>query len=446
MDILTLLDVQFYYIQKQFPIFDIMRDFTIFALEMKKILSILFVILSTIFALGNAFAHNNIKASLITCWPGGEIYELYGHSAIRIQSITGDTIYNFGTFDYDEPAFIWRFIKGETDYYLSAYPFQYFLPAYIDRGSKVIEQELNLTHSQAENLQNRLRQLSKPENARYRYKYLHNNCATKIADNIDEAIGSPVAYSDSIKFHSFRDAMKYYNRNYPWYQFGIDIVLGSELDRNIDNREEMFMPIEFMRKAATAKLPDGTLFVSSTNILASGADTGNILPPTPFGKSPLAISILCLLISICICLYDYKRINTSNIWYAIWFLICGLTGCLIFFLSFFSEHEATNPNINLWWLNPTSLIVPALIWGNRTRPIVAIWCILNLVIDCGIILIWGMQMQCGNAAFIPLILATALLSANFAIIFYRKTSNKDSYIMSSSSKRKRKRPHRRIRK
>ncbi|MDE7190470.1 MAG: DUF4105 domain-containing protein, partial [Muribaculaceae bacterium] len=85
-----------------------------------------------------------LTASLITCWPGTEIYELYGHSALRIRGRGIDSVWNYGVFDFREPNFVGRFVSGKTDYMVMGYPFAWFLPEYRRRGSRVVEQDLNL--------------------------------------------------------------------------------------------------------------------------------------------------------------------------------------------------------------------------------------------------------------------------------------------------------------
>ncbi|MCB0271236.1 MAG: DUF4105 domain-containing protein, partial [Calditrichaeota bacterium] len=52
--------------------------------------------------------------SLITVSPGNELYTTFGHSAFRVvdkpQNL--DRIYNYGTFDFDEPGFYLNFCRG----------------------------------------------------------------------------------------------------------------------------------------------------------------------------------------------------------------------------------------------------------------------------------------------------------------------------------------------
>lgn len=107
-----------------------------------------------------------LDVSLLTCFPGQEVFELYGHTAIRItDGATMDRVYNFGLFSFNQPHFIYRFVKGETDYAVGGYPTEYFTPEYAERGSKVVEQRLRLSEQQALWLFNELERLCLPETA-----------------------------------------------------------------------------------------------------------------------------------------------------------------------------------------------------------------------------------------------------------------------------------------
>src|SRR5437764_986958 len=63
-----------------------------------------------------------IQISVLTCSPGDELYSLFGHSALRIidSNSRTDIIYNWGTFDFDEPDFYVKFMRGKLLYYVSA--------------------------------------------------------------------------------------------------------------------------------------------------------------------------------------------------------------------------------------------------------------------------------------------------------------------------------------
>lgn len=306
------------------------------------------------------------EASLVTAWPGREIYELCGHEAIRIKGPGIDSVWNFGVFNFAEPNFVGRFVKGETDYMVDSYPFSWFMPEYVAGGRRVEEQVLNLTPEEVERLHQLLRKATTPPNNRYRYNYVKNNCSTKIADLLDSVAGGHVIYADSIRFESYRDAMRGYHTNYPWYQFGIDLVLGNGLDEEISQREELFVPVEFYRHAQNARLPDGRKLVKYTNVVYEGTPDATD-GPTPFLLTPLWLSIVIAAVTVILIAINWRKNCIPKIWYAFYFSLAGLAGCLVGFLVFFSSHEATSPNLLIFWLNPLQLLIPLCLWWRQFR-------------------------------------------------------------------------------
>lgn len=317
------------------------------------------------------------EASLVTAWPGSEIYELCGHEAVRIKGPGIDSVWNFGVFNFNEPNFVGRFVKGETDYMVASYPFAWFMPEYMDAGRRVEEQVLNLTPEEVERLHALLRQAATPPNNRYRYNYIKNNCSTKIADIVDSVAGGRVSYPDTIRFDTYREAMRGYHTNYPWYQFGIDLVLGNGLEEEISQREELFIPLEFHRHAADARLPDGRPLVKYTNVLYEGRP-GAVDGPTPFLLTPLWFSIVIAAVSLILMAVYWRRNCIPRLWYAFYFTLAGLAGCLVGFLVFFSSHEATSPNLLIFWLNPLQLVIPVCLWWRQLRYGVAAMMWLNV--------------------------------------------------------------------
>lgn len=365
---------------------------------------------------------DTLTVSLITCFPGPEVYELCGHEAIRVRGRGKDVIYNYGVFDFNEPNFVYRFVKGETDYYVQGYPFEWFLPEYIRRGSKVVEQDLNLTPAEADKVYELLHVNALPQNAKYRYNYVKDNCATRIVDILEKGVGQRFVLPDSVRYGTYRKEMREFHKNYPWYQFGIDLALGSGIDYDVTPREEMFTPVVMMRNFEHAELPDGRRIVADTRELNAGTDLA-VLPPTPWYLTPMFLSCCILLLTIGICIYNATHVVISRWWYALYFAILGLAGCIIAFLVFFSEHEATSPNILIFWLNPLQLLVPAFIFTRRTRIVATIILWLDIVVSFLMLVIWPMQSQSANPAFFPMLGATLFLSVVYAIITTKSSYN-----------------------
>lgn len=363
---------------------------------------------------------NDLTVSLITCYPGEEIYELCGHSAVRIRGNGIDSVWNFGIFDFNQPNFVYRFVKGETDYKGASYPFSWFMPEYIHAGRKVVEQDLNFTPEEATAMLEVLREAVQPENATYRYNYIKDNCSTRILNHMDSASSSAIIYPDSVRYGSFRNEMRAYHKGYPWYQLGIDLALGSGLDGNLDARGEMFVPVEMMRNAASARFSDGRPLVKATRVLNEGHDA--TLPPTPWFLAPvfwawlLALSLIWMVTDNIL----HKRLFLAV--YGVWFFILGLVGCLIAFLVFISVHESTSPNVLILWLNPVQFLFVVALANRNLRILAKTMAWYNILVTGGLLLLYPFYEQSFNAAFFPLMLATFAMGCAYAII-----RNKQSY-------------------
>ena len=73
-----------------------------------------------------------LRISLLTCSPGEELYSTFGHSALRVTDSASneDIVYNYGTFNFDEPGFYTKFVRGKLLYYLSTQDFISFKQDY----------------------------------------------------------------------------------------------------------------------------------------------------------------------------------------------------------------------------------------------------------------------------------------------------------------------------
>lgn len=365
----------------------------------------------------------NLTISLITCYPGAEIYELCGHSAIRVRGDGIDSVWNYGLFDFDQPNFVYRFVKGETDYRGAAYPFRWFMPEYIKNGRKVVEQDLNLTPQETKKLLELLQNSVLPDNATYRYNYIKDNCSIRILNSMDSAGSVEIIYPDTVRYGTFRDEMRAYHEGYPWYQFGIDMALGSGLDQKIGTREEMFVPIVMMKNVSSAKFADGRPLVKATRVLNQGTDSA-VLPPTPWFLAPLFWAWLVTIGIGCVVAYSFVTGRLFLPVYVAWFLILGLAGCLIAFLVFISVHESTSPNILIFWLNPLQFIFPVAVGIRQIRILATVMAWYNAIAMTVLIIISPWITQSFNPAFFPLMLSTAALGWSYALLGNKPFKNK----------------------
>lgn len=355
------------------------------------------------------------RISLLTAEPGPEVFELYGHQAVRVQTPEGEDItYNFGLFNFDEPNFIYRFVKGETDYMGGKMPTAEFLQSYRSRGSKVEELVLNLKPSEANRMFELLEEYVKPENATYRYKYCTNNCATRVLDIMEASLESQPKYADiSPQLSTYRKEMRRYDAHYPWYVLGIDIALGNGIDKPIGPRERMYVPIELKKTVESSYLADGRPLVKDSRVLVDGE--GDVtLPPTPFLLAPLFWSWIILLASLLI-VYRCLRHGWAGWrwWPSIWFGLNGLLGCLSMFLIFVSVHEATSPNILGWWLNPLWFVPCVTIFLPSLRQFTRVFLTFLTVLTGAMFIAWGFGAQSSTVPLMLLCINTLVLSVSY---------------------------------
>lgn len=359
----------------------------------------------------NPQPQGKITVSLLTCAPGQNFYELEGHSGLRFTDNKGfDYTANWGVFSFNEPGFLYRFVKGETDYMLAMYPTDIFLEQYRQENRCVTEQVLNLDSLQAQKAFELVLENLKPENKIYRYNYLFDNCATRPLTIIEKSYGNLDLPDPKIGIAiptTFRQVMRFYHANYPWYQFGIDIALGSDIDTPISKKSISFAPHALNRMIKFTDDYSKQMIVAQQNTLVEGPEDGNPLSPTPWILSPMAFTILILLIALWVSVRDYAIRKCTSLFNSLFFGALGLCGCIVAYLIVISVHEATSPNYNILWLNPLLILVPILAY-TRWRHLLVYLQIINIVAIGCYATIWFLGIQIGNPAFIPLLCASAI--------------------------------------
>ena len=372
---------------------------------------------------------DDVTVSIVVFDPGSVIYELEGHAALRVRTPSTDVIYNWGTFDFAAPNFVYRFVKGETDYSMAAAPTAPYLAYYASQGRVTTEQVLDLTPAQKEALLKALRAGMLPQNRVYRYNYVKDNCSTRIIRVLREAAA---AGGDSIVLApaptglvgtqpTFRSVMRRYHANYPWYQFGIDLALGSGIDKPLEGEQAAFAPV-VMRPMAEGATIGGRPLVSASGVILPGEDV--TAGSTPWYLTPMAAATVVFMLAVLLSVRDWKRRRVSRWFDAALFGLFGLAGCLIAFLVFVSSHEATSPNVLILWLNPLCLLVPALIWVRRACGILRAYMALNTLAVAAMLVAAAYSGQHLNGAFYPLIAADIVRSLSY---FFLAPCKKESY-------------------
>jgi hypothetical protein len=305
--------------------------------------------------------------SLLTCTPGDELYSTFGHSALRVidRSTGTDVIFNYGSFDFYDPAFYQKFIKGKLAYFVSIDQLNDFLAEYKFNHRGVTNQELNLTCDEKQRFIAALYENAKEENKYYRYDFNYDNCTTRLRDMLEKATGKALqtTYQPPSSNTTFRSLIHDYldKGQQPWSKLGIDLLLGALLDKKVSNREAMFLPDNLMAAFDNATINGEKLVSEKSELLPAIIRKKKSSFFTPL----FTFGILFLLILAMSFLKTKAAAIFLNVFDFIFFLVCGLLGVLLLYMWFGTEHAMTKNNFNLLWALPTHLFATAFLFSKK---------------------------------------------------------------------------------
>jgi hypothetical protein len=292
------------------------------------------------------------EISIVTSGPGKELYEKFGHTALRIKDpvLNLDLIYNYGVFDFNAPNFYSNFAEGKMYYLLARYDFKYFLASYKKDKRWLKQQVLNLNQAEKQQFFNYLENNALPENATYLYDPFFDNCATKIRD-ISKSIlkDAVILTSDSIENDkTLRNLMNQEIDWNTWGNFGINLIAGTILDVKRNQLEYTYLPDYIFKTFNNGKIKRELQIlnlVKREDILLDFDESSN----TRTLLSPLYICIFLLLIVIFITFKDVKNNRRTKFLDFTLLFTTGLIGLILAYLWLFSSHSTAPKNFNVLW-------------------------------------------------------------------------------------------------
>ena len=312
---------------------------------------------------------DSIQVSLLTCSEGPDAYERFGHSAVRILDYKNpqDIVFHWGVFNFNAPNFVWRFVKGETDYQLGATYTQYFIEEYSERGLGMTEAVLNLNQDEAQKMIDVILENYKPENRTYRYSFFFDNCATRPFNVINKATDNRIEYDTAwVEDITLRDMLHEKTDICTWLQFGISLAVANRADKQAYFTEQMFLP-EYLEKAyLNANLGDKPLVKEKKEILKMKPDVREEIDS--FYSILFGPGVILLIVYIAMIILRYKSKKRPKLLTplktidTIILFGTGIAGIIIWFLNFFSEHPSVDNNVNCILLLPTNVIFAVTIW------------------------------------------------------------------------------------
>ena len=345
---------------------------------------------------------SHIRISLLTCTPGEELYSTFGHTAIRVtdSNSVNDIVFNYGTFNFEDPAFYTKFVRGKLLYYLSAEKFEDFKDYYRASGRGITEQILNLDAAEKIAITEALYENVKPENSAYKYDFFFDNCTTRPRDMLVKYKKNPPAFKWVMPEGTrFRQAIHLYlDQNHKdWSKLGIDLLLGAPTDAVMTATQSQFLPDNLMESLDSSN-QNHQWVLSHTNLytLDRIKEERAILTPM-LVFSFLLVSIFLLSFS--------KSIPIRNFiqgFDGILFFITGAIGILLIFMWTGTDHAMCKNNYNLLWAWPTHFIMSFFAYSNKrwTKKYFAFTAIALSIL----LIAWFFLPQQLNTAFIPIVL------------------------------------------
>ncbi|WP_281637417.1 DUF4105 domain-containing protein [Flavobacterium marginilacus] len=332
------------------------------------------ILLSSVYNLSaqDILLSKNAHVSILTCGTGNESYSLFGHTAIRISDLDNnfDVVYNYGNFDFNTQNFVLKFTKGDLDYSITNNRYVDFLGQYNYEKRDVYEQELNLPLELKQELLENLAKSMLSDERLYQYKFIDNNCTSKVVDVINKTLKGNVITKKTSTNQTYRSILFPYFNNHFYEKLGTSIVFGTKVDQV---GTKIFLPFELQESLKHIRYKNQPLCKENKTILNFEEET----PASWWNNSYTYLFILGFV----------TLINKRSIDY-IYLSIISLLGLLFVFLGFYSFHQELEYNYNVLLFSPFILGVLyfAKTKNSKWTYKLSVFNILLLIVYCGLML------------------------------------------------------------
>ncbi|AEF81960.1 DUF4105 domain-containing protein [Leadbettera azotonutricia] len=343
-----------------------------------------FLLLSLILLASPAFAQDNpgsektpgdsLVIKFAVMGPGDELYFWWGHIGIIIEDYKTNRsrFYDWGVFSFENTNFYSNFAMGRLIYACAASSPSWNLQNYIENNRDITIYTLDLPADKKEQVREFAEWSILPENKDYFYHHFKDNCATRVRDIFDMATDGAfkARYGDAPGRYTLRQHVRRHTWFNPFFDWFLNFLMGRNIDQPMTIWEEMFLPAEIGAHAAEFSYTgsDGIerKFVSSVEKLNTAVGRPAVLdvPRLQWPRELVFGCVLALVLGVLLFFKNRENQVASIIWTGLQGalgLFFGISGLVLFFMTFFTNHDYTFHNLNVLYINP--LLIAAVVFG-----------------------------------------------------------------------------------
>ena len=350
------------------------------------------------------------EISLLTIGPGKNLYDTFGHTAIHVKDTDRNlnVVFNYGHFNLEAPNFYLKFARGKLLYKLGFNLYDAFYESYVEEERWIKGQVLNLTIAEKQAVFNFLANNAKPENSTYLYDFFYDNCATRPLDVLktisNNQLELNIDHFPSGKTH--RDLIHDYVPVNTWGRLGIDIALGSVIDKKVDKQYYLFLPDYMMEAFAKAQLINAHTDKPLVSKVEDRFTSDELaIYGHSFILSPFLILTILAIVLIWKTYVDFKAKRRPYLLDKLILFLTGVIGVLLFLLWTATDHTATAWNYNLLWAFPFNFIALFAFSKNRQKKWLLPYLKLVIILLALLTTHWIIGVQIFAVALIPILLA-----------------------------------------
>jgi hypothetical protein len=301
--------------------------------------------------------------------PGDQLYFWWGHVALVIEdSAKGTTLfYDWGVFSFDEKDFFVDFAFGRLVYLCTVSSAERNFARYTETNRDITVYTLDLPSETKEKIKRLVEDNVRPENRSYKYHHFYQNCSTRIRDILDIAVNGQLKqeFGDAPGRYTLRQHVRRHTWFSPFMDWILNFFMGQDIDVPITVWDEMFLPSEVGARILDFSYVDENgvtrKLTSAVEVVNKAVNRAPVLDvPRKQWDRELVVGILLAAVFVCLQVLQQRNQGLGRALFGLsqsaMGLFFGVAGLILFFMTFFTNHDYTYHNANIIFVNPVLLI------------------------------------------------------------------------------------------